>query len=247
MAVSRRKAHIARLDRLSSSVRGIALACSDGPLSFEAGQWINVEATMEAGFQKRAYSIASAPNAALVELAVTLVPEGALSPFLHQAPLGTELIIDGPHGFFTRNAALVQQPTLMVATGTGLAPFRSMLLGALSEPAEIPPPTLLFGCRSEADILWRDELEALASEGRIRLEVTLSRPGAGWRGRTGYVQHHVPELARALVDAAGPAREPNDPPHVYVCGLNRMVSEVRQVCKQQLGYPRTSIHSERYD
>ncbi len=236
MAASRRKAQIVRLDQLSPSVRGIALSCEDGPLAFEAGQWINVEAMTSQGLEKRAYSVASAPHAALLELAVTLVPEGALSPFLHQAPIGAEVIVDGPHGFFTRSGPAAQEPALMVATGTGLAPFRSMLLSSSQASLDRPPITLLFGCRSEADILWRDELEALARAGHIRLEVTLSRPGPTWHGRTGYVQRHVPELARSL-----------GAPHVYICGLNRMVSEVRQVCKQELGYPRTHVHSERYD
>lgn len=237
MAVSRRKAQVARLDQLSPSVRGIALETGEGPLAFEAGQWINVEAITEKGLEKRAYSIASAPGASHLELAVTLVEEGLLSPVLHRAELGTEVTLDGPHGFFTRTGPLADEPALMVATGTGLAPFRSMLL-AIGEGSvgSQPPITLLFGCRSEADILWRAELEALAQAGRIQLEITLSRPGPEWTGRTGYVQNHVPELARALGQ-----------PHVFICGLNRMVSEVRNVCKQQLGYARTSIHSERYD
>jgi len=57
----------------------------------------------------------------------------------------------------------------------------------------------------------------------------LSRPPATWRGRRGYVQSHVTELAGALR------------PHVYVCGLNKMVSEVRRVLKQELGYDRRLI------
>ena len=236
MVISRRKAHIARLDQLSPSVRGIALESSEGPIAFEAGQWINVEASTDNGVEKRAYSIASAPGAARIEIAVTLVPEGLLSPVLHRAELGTEVVLDGPHGFFTRSGDLAHEPALMVATGTGLAPFRSMLLESSSRADDRSPITLLFGCRTEEDILWREELEELARTGLIRLEVTLSRPGPTWTGRTGYVQSHVPELAQAL-----------GKPHVFICGLNRMVSEVRSVCKQGLGYARTSIHSERYD
>jgi len=236
MAVSRKKAQIARVDQLSPSVRGIALESVDGPLDFEAGQWINLEVPTAGGSQKRAYSIASAPGARLIELAVTLVPEGVLSPVLHELEVGAEVTLDGPHGFFTRDRELAERPTLMVATGTGLAPLRSMLL-ANRESRGVPPPiTLLFGCRTEDDILWRDELEDLARARRMKLEVTLSRPAPGWAGRRGYVQHHVPELARELGQ-----------PHVFICGLNRMVSEVRQVCKQELGLTRTSLHSERYD
>jgi NAD(P)H-flavin reductase len=100
-----------------------------------------------------------------------------------------------------------------------------------------PRLALLFGCRSEADILWGAELAAWAKQHpRFSLHVTLSRPSTDWTGRDGYVQRHL----RDLVDPA--AR-----PQVYVCGLTKMVSEVRRVLKDELGYERRMIHSERYD
>lgn len=224
---------------LSPSVRSVSLAIEvhDGaPFTFVAGQWINVYVPTAAGPEKRAYSIASAPTDALVELAVTHVAEGVVSPLLHALPEGAALTCDGPHGFFTRDGALHALPALFVATGTGLCPLRSMLREVLRD-ADHPPITLLFGVRTQADILWRDELEAWArSDPRFALEVTLSRPDEGWTGRTGYVQTHVRELAERLGD-----------PHVFICGLSRMVAEVRAVCKTDLGYDRKRIHSERYD
>ncbi len=237
MATTRRKARVARVTDLSPSVRSLALAPVDGPVGFEPGQWVDLEVKTPEGTWKRAYSLASAPSSAELEIAVTLVIDGRLSPVLHRLEPGHEVTVDGPQGFFTQDAALRRQPALFVATGTGLAPFRSMLLSrAKSGEAAGAPVTLLFGCRAEEDILWRPELEALAESGQIRLEVSLSRPTGAWRGRTGYVQAHVAELARELAE-----------PHVFICGLNKMVSEVRAVCKQQLAYPRTRVHSERYD
>jgi NAD(P)H-flavin reductase len=236
MGASRKNARVTSSRPLSPSVQGIALELGPERLEFQAGQWIDVEVPTAGGSEKRAYSLASPPHASELEIAVTLVPGGTVSPALHGLAPGSEIVVDGPHGFFTRSGPLSAEPALLVATGTGLAPFRSMLLDAQTSAVAQPPITLLFGCRSEADILWREELEGLARAGRIRLEITLSRPGAGWRGRTGYVQHHVAELAREL-----------GRPHVFICGLNRMVSEVRAVCKQELGYARSHIHSERYD
>jgi ferredoxin-NADP reductase len=232
MAPVHKKAHVRRVQPLSASVRALFLEAEGGPIRFAAGQWVNLHVPTAAGPCKRAYSVASAPGDELLELAVTRVEGGAASPTLHALEPGALLELDGPHGFFTREGAVAEQPALFVATGTGLAPFRSMLRDRRG-PA---PITLLFGCRSEADILWRDELEELARSGAIRLEVTLSQGSPGWSGRRGYVQRHVPELAAAL-----------GAPHVFVCGLNRMVSEVRAVCKEQLGYDRRRIHSERYD
>lgn len=100
-----------------------------------------------------------------------------------------------------------------------------------------PPVALLFGVRTQEDILWREQLEAWAArDPRFQLAVTLSRPDQGWQGRAGYVQAHLRELSAALGE-----------PHVFICGLSRMVSEVRAVCKGELGYDRKRIHSERYD
>lgn len=221
---------------LSPSVRSLLLAPDDGPLTFVAGQWVNVYMPTTGGVQKRAYSIASAPGDVAFELAITLVKEGELSPLLHALQVGETLDIDGPHGFFTRTEEQRALPSLFVGTGTGLSPLRSMLLadGALTQRA---PATLLFGCRTREDILWREQLEALcAQRPELRVEVTLSRADDAWSQRRGYVQTHVAELSRALGE-----------PHIYICGLNHMVSEVRALCKTSLGYDRKRIHSERYD
>lgn len=221
---------------LSPSVRSLALELESGPLAFSAGQWVEVEVEGPGGLEKRAYSLANAPFEQALEIAVTRVEEGRVSPALHVLPEGSEVSVYGPVGFFTREGVEAEAPALFVATGTGLAPFRSMLRDRALRMGHSAPITLLFGCRSQPDILWREELEAMATAGQIRLEITLSRPGPGWTGRTGYVQGHVAELAREF-----------EAPHVYICGLNHMVSEVRAVCKKELGLTRTSIHSERYD
>src|SRR5678815_4876121 len=101
----------------------------------------------------------------------------------------------------------------------------------------------LFGARYEEDILYRDELKAWAEANPgCRYEVTLSQGASSWTGRRGYVQVHVPELWRALCDRTSPAE-----PHVYVCGLERMVQVVRGLARGELGVGRKAIHTERYD
>lgn len=221
---------------LSPSVRSVSLELSGEPLRFTAGQWLNVHVDTGEGLEKRAYSIASGPDERLVELAVTYVETGAVSPRLHTIDEGTEVLCDGPYGFFTREGAAREAPALFVGTGTGLCPLRSMLTEILAS-SDHPPITLLFGVRTQADILWCAQLEAWAAQDpRFRLEVTLSRPDAAWTGRTGYVQAHLAELARAL-----------GAPHVFICGLSPMVNAVRAQCKAELGLDRKCIHSERYD
>jgi NAD(P)H-flavin reductase len=109
------------------------------------------------------------------------------------------------------------------------------------------PLWLLFGVRHEADVLWRAELEALAAaEPFVRFVITLSRPGEGWSGRRGYVQDHVEGLWTEL-DALGAGSSGTARPHVYVCGLEKMVGSVRELLRKKMGLERKQVHSERYD
>lgn len=235
---------------LSENVRELVFERVDGKeMRFAPGQWVNVLADAggagagdgAVGEVKRAYSIASAPRGdARFELAVTRVEGGPMSEFLHRLEVGATVRAVGPSGLFTR-AGSDATPALFVATGTGVTPLRSMLIAA--ERAGVlaggTKMTVLFGVRTEADILYRDEFEALsATHANVRFEVTLSRPGAGWGGRSGYVQTHVPELWAALGEAGANA---------YVCGLERMVKAVRDVLRNDLGVGRKQVNQERYD
>ncbi|WP_437313396.1 ferredoxin--NADP reductase [Sorangium sp. So ce385] len=229
---------------LSPFVRELSFERADGrSFLFEAGQWVNLVLPLPGGEVKRAYSIASAPDGSpRFDLAVTLVQGGAGSEHLHRLEPGATLRAIGPHGLFTRDPA-DSAPSLFVATGTGITPLRSMLRASLRAGLAAPHLWILFGARFEEDVIYRDELEALArGSDRIRYEITLSRGGPSWAGRRGYVQAHVPELYRELAEKSG------DPaPHVFICGLDRMVSSVRELARGELGVPRKHVHVERYD
>jgi ferredoxin-NADP reductase len=229
---------------LTPGVRELVLERVGAPLAFDAGQWVNLLLPLEGGEAKRAYSIASAPTdppSPRFELAVTRVAGGAGSDYLHALPVGSTLRAIGPQGLFTR-AADDPAPALFVATGTGVTPLRAMLHAASRAPLRAPL-TLLFGARVEADVLYRDELEALAArDPSFRYEITLSRGDDAWRGRRGWVQAHVPEvLAAVRAESAGA------PVHVYVCGLERMVDAVRALARTELAVERKQVHTERYD
>lgn len=239
VTVDMREVVVRDTQQLSPTVRGLTLACADGaPLPYVPGQWVNLEVEVAGKRDKRAYSIASAPDPAdpaRFEIAVTRVDDGLVSRALHEVPAGSLLAMDGPHGFFTREGQ-TQLPAWFVGTGTGVCPLRAMLQSELAS-VEGPPLGLLFGVRHEGEILYRAEFEALAARNpRFSFHVTLSRPSPAWTGKTGYVQTHLAEL----LDLAAK-------PHVYVCGLSRMVGGVRKVLKEELGFERRSIHSERYD
>jgi CDP-4-dehydro-6-deoxyglucose reductase, E3 len=227
---------------LTPSVRELTFARADGaPFAFEAGQWVSLLLPLPSGEVRRSYSIASRPDGSpRFELAVTHVQGGPGSTYLHELPPGETVRVIGPQGFFTRGKG-EGAPALFVGTGTGVTPLRSMLTHAAThgEPRGL---WLLFGVRRDADMLYRDELDALvAAHPNIRAEYTLSQPGPSWTGRHGYVQTHVRALYEEL------AARGEGAPHVYICGLERMVSSVRELLRKQMGLPRELVHSERYD
>ncbi len=232
---------------LAENVRELRFERIDGaPVEFAAGQWMNVHVPSGRGAGdvseiKRAYSIASAPDGTSgFELAVTHVEGGPGSTFLHALPIGATLTFVGPQGFFSRPLDKAQ-PSLFVATGTGLTPLRSMIHAALAAKSPMPM-SLIFGVRTEADILYRSELEALAAaHPNLRVAFTLSRGEDAWSGRRGYVQTHAQELFASL-EALGAGK-----PHVYACGLAKMVSAVRDLLRKEMQLPRELVHTERYD
>jgi ferredoxin-NADP reductase len=237
---SRQTVELVRSEQLSPTVKVLLWRDTEArALSYIAGQWFNFDVPTPDGVARRAYSIASAPDVDRpdeLEIAVTRVPEiGNASLALHEFEPGMRLGIDGPHGFFTREQAR-HLPALFVGTGTGVCPLRAMIQDELRE-ASGPALHLLFGCRTEADILWREQLRAwAAAHPRFSFDFTLSRAPADFTGLRGYVQNHLPAMIA-----------PGEQPQIYVCGLTKMVSEVRRVAKERLGYDRRAIHSERYD
>jgi CDP-4-dehydro-6-deoxyglucose reductase len=237
----RRSAEIESATMLSASVRSLVLRMTDGdPISFMAGQYVDLLVPTRTGLSyKRPYSVASPPDPSArpgrIEIAVTRVAGGPTSEALHELLVGSRIEVEGPAGVFVRRDA-PGDPLLFVATGTGLAPIRSMLADELARESgrEI---TLLFGCRSERDALWGEELRSWTDRrASFRFEVTLSQGSASWPGRRGYVQRHVPELAQPLGRG-----------HAYVCGLSPMVDDVTRILEADLAWAHKRLHYEVYD
>jgi CDP-4-dehydro-6-deoxyglucose reductase len=202
-------------------------------LDFAPGQFVSFSDMVKGKEITRAYSIASAPSEGnRFELCLNRVDEGAFSPHLFDLEPGDSVEMRPPLGLFV----LGQTPrnTVMVATGTGVAPFRSILQAYLRENS--PAFTLLFGVRYESHLLYRDEFEELARRhAQFRFWPTLTRPGPDWRGRMGRVQAH-------LAEATGERRDID----VFLCGLKPMVDDVRHILKG-MGFDRKQIRYEKYD
>lgn len=205
---------------------------------FVPGQWLSVQTTTPEGEEvTRAYSIASPPTAnGHVSFCLNRVQDGFMSNYLCGLSEGAEITFQGPFGDFILRPPL--RDTVFIATGTGIAPFRSMLHWLLADPERHPGHEfwLLFGARFEQDIYYREEFERLAAEhANFHFLPTLSRGGPAWRGLRGYVQEHLKSIVGGRADM-----------HAYICGLDKMVKANRELLKG-LGWDRTSIRYEKYD
>ncbi|MGH9499714.1 MAG: ferredoxin--NADP reductase [Terriglobales bacterium] len=205
---------------------------------FVAGQWLSFKTTKPDGEEiTRAYSIASPPGEDnRFALCLNRVQDGYMSNFLCDMKAGDEIACSGPFGDFILRPPM--RDTIFVATGTGIAPLRSMLHWLLAEESRHQGKqlSLVFGNRTERDIYYHDEFLRLAAEHpNFHYSPTLSRGDMAWKGLRGYVQEHVPAIAKDRTDM-----------HAYICGLDKMVKANRELLKS-LGWDRKSILYEKYD
>ena len=206
--------------------------------SFVAGQWLSFRQPKPDGEEiTRAYSICSPPvDTNRFALCLNRVQDGFMSNFLCGMKEGEEVSLQGPFGDFILRPPM--RDTIFIATGTGIAPFRSMLQWLFADEAQDQGKQLwlLFGNRYERDIYYHDEFMRLAGgHSNFHYSPTLSRPDEEWQGLRGYVQQHVTEIAQGRSDV-----------HAYICGLDKMVEANRELLKS-LGWDRRSIRYEKYD
>jgi len=209
---------------------------------FVAGQFVSVREPRGDKFITRAYSIASPPRGNnTFDLCLNRVDEGFMSNFLCDREVGETVRIHGPHGLFVLKPEV--EDVIFVATGTGVAPFRSMAQhlfgwdGSGQQHHSGRNVWLVYGTRYPEDIYYQEEFERLAAEQpNFHYIATLSRPREGWSGNRGYVQEHVRKIIGQRKDM-----------HVFICGLNEMVSSVRSLLIEELGWEKKRIIYERYD
>ncbi len=206
-------------------------------LSFTPGQFVSFTDTVGGKNITRAYSIASAPDETnRFELCLNLVTDGHLSPRLFSMQPGEAVEMAPPLGLF-----VIRRPdrdAVLIATGTGIAPFRSILRAHLNDASRAF--TLVFGVRHEHSLMYRAEFDEMARRySHFRFLPTLTRPGPDWTGLTGRVQQH-------LMEALGQQSVARPDVDVFLCGLKAMVDDVRNILKA-MGFDRKQILYEKYD
>ncbi|MDO8778404.1 MAG: benzoate 1,2-dioxygenase electron transfer component BenC [Burkholderiaceae bacterium] len=186
---------------------------ADRPLSFLPGQYVNLQ--VPGSKDTRSYSFSSAPNRAELSFLIRDVPNGLMSTYMRsKAVTNDRMTFAGPYGSFYLRPPI--RPILMLAGGTGLAPFLSMLLWLKDNPTD-QPITLAYGVNTNDDLV---ELAALAELKSVittfdYFTVVVDRESR--HQRLGYVTDHLSQgqLNDGDVD-------------VYVCGPPPMVDGVRK-------------------
>lgn len=202
-----------------------------GPVDFKAGQFFMMEVADSLGKVNRSYSVSSSPSAKEgFSLCVKLLPDGRGSALLRNLKVGETANFMAPFGHFV----LADSPKdiLMIATGTGLAPFMSML-PTLFESGHSGPVTLIFGVRHMEDLFYVKELRAFeAAHPHFKAVITLSQAPHGWAGASGRVTEHLEGFDWNSTE-------------VYICGNGDMVKAVRDGLLEK-GMEKTAIHLEQF-
>jgi ferredoxin-NADP reductase len=218
----------------TATVRTIELDVAEWA-GHRAGQHLDVRLTAEDGYvAERSYSIASAPGEP-VAITVERLADGEVSPYLtEELRAGDEIEIRGPiGGYFVWDAA-DSSPVLLVAGGSGVVPFRSILRHR-ARTGSATPMRLIYSVRSLADVIYRAELGREMPGVAVTYTLTRERP-PGWTGHVGRVDD------RLLADEAWPA---GDGSTAYVCGPTAFVEFVASELVR-LGYPAARVKTERF-
>jgi ferredoxin-NADP reductase len=176
-----------------------------------AGQHVDMRLTADDGYQaQRSYSIASAPEDSRLALTVERLADGEVSPYLvDELRIGDELELRGPVGGYFVWETSLGGPLLLVAGGSGIVPFRSMLRHRSAIGSTVPV-RLLYSARSLAGLIYRDEIMKIAAQDGIDVSVTLTgEQPPGWQG---YGRRIDPDM---LAEAGWP---PGEQPLAYICG-----------------------------
>lgn len=211
---------------ISLSIKGAAL----NKLSFLPGQYVNLK--VPGTEQTRAYSFSSLPREGEVNFLIRNVPGGLMSGYLsRQAKVGDAMTLTGPLGsFYLRE---VRRPVLMLAGGTGLAPFTAML-EKITKTGSEHPIHLIYGVTQDIDLVEIERLQAfVASIPNFSFTACVANPESS-HPQKGYVTQHMEpvHLNDGEVD-------------IYLCGPPLMVEAVNKFLREQ-GIEPTSFHYEKF-
>ena len=225
------EAAISEVRQLSPSTISLSIQ-SDAlnKLAFLPGQYVNLQVPGSA--QTRAYSFSSLIKDGQVSFLIRNVPGGLMSSYLTGAAQpGVSMTLAGPLGsFYLRD---IKRPVLMLAGGTGLAPFTAML-EKIAEQGSAHPLHLIYGVTHDADLVDMDKLESFAARIPNFTFAACVASAESSQPKKGYVTQHIEpgHLHDGNVD-------------IYLCGPPPMVEAVNHFIRDQ-GIKPASFHYEKF-
>lgn len=239
MAKEWHRSRLIRVEPCAPATRRFWFEIVDMPrFDFTPGQFVTFDLPIadKPKDRWRSYSIASPPDGSNVfELVIVLVPDGGGTNYLfNQTDVGAEIQLTGPVGKFVL-PEIIETDLCFICTGTGIAPFRSMLFDLKMNPRPTRDIHLVFGTRTTGDVLYYEEMRALTGDmPQLKYHVTLSRETESWSGYRGYVHGVYEQLF-----------QDKRPADFYLCGWKNMIDEARQRIAA-MGYDRKQVHFELY-
>lgn len=212
-------AEIREVRALSASTIGLTIAGAElESLAFLPGQYVNLQ--VPGTSETRAYSFSSLQSGGVVSFLIRNVPGGLMSGFLgNQAKAGDAMTLTGPLGsFYLRD---IKRPLLLLAGGTGLAPFLAMLEKIAAE-GSAHPVHLIYGVTNDFDLVEMDKLEAFAARiPNFTFAACVANPESSYPNK-GYVTQHI-----------APGQLNDGDVDIYLCGPPPMVEAVSQDLRQR--------------
>jgi ferredoxin-NADP reductase len=246
-------AQIVDIQQQSPTTRLFKLSVAE-PIDFKAGQFVTMDLPISDKRLKRwrSYSIANAPQKTVETAENSICTEGASelefsivksedstggSRYLfEEATIGTPIRFKGPDGAFTLRESSADKDLVFICTGTGVAPFRSIIWDIYNQKLPHNKIHLIFGGRREHDILFREEFEFLQTnlEG-FTFDAALSRE-PDWTGTKGYVHGVYTEGYKNVRPDV----------HFYICGWSKMIDDTVAKLIVDLGYDKSQVFYELY-
>jgi ferredoxin-NADP reductase len=204
-----------------------------------AGMHVDVRLTADDGYQaERSYSIASAPEDPRLEITVERLDDGEVSPYLvGTLEVGDMLELRGPIGGYFVWRSTDRRPLLLIGGGSGIVPLMAMLRHR-ANAAQKAPARLLYSSRAFDDVIYRQELDRLASANdglAVYQTLTRSQP-PGWKGYARRID------AEMLSDVTWPR---DTDPVAYICGPTPFVEAAASLLVG-MKYDPGSIKTERF-
>jgi len=209
-------------------------------IDFKAGQFVIMDLPIHEKRLKRwrSYSIANAPDGKnVLEFSIVKLEGGLGTTYLFdKANVGTEVKFKKPAGVFTLPTDVSDKDLVFICTGTGVAPFRSMIFDLLKNEKAFRSLHLIFGTRKEEGVLYREEFEKLAAErDDFHYDIALSR-----EEKTGFHKGYVHEIYKNKYSVK------NKNAKFYLCGWSQMVDEAVANLTIEMGYEKSQVIFELY-